>query len=116
MLPVGSAFPNITILAPFGKVRSLVWKVFDLFNPFTSNLDFSGTLYAPDPEMAEKLAKQLLWIAEKLLDCGGAEAAIQQWSSAPSLAELSLCATPRVQKSLVRLSGMLFRPFPGLPS
>ncbi len=66
--------------------------------------------------MAEKLAQELLWMAQKLLDCGATEEAVQQWSSVPTLAELSLCASPRVQKSLVRLSGIVFfsspAPFP----
>jgi hypothetical protein len=49
-----------------------------------------------DTDMAEKFAKELLWIAKKLLACGGMEEAVQQWSSAASLAELSLYASPKV--------------------
>lgn len=78
------------------------------FNPWTSTSDSKATIYprnVADADLPEKFAKELLWMAEKLLDCGGMEEAIHQWSTNPSLAELSLCASPRVQKSLVRLSG-----------
>ena len=105
-LPIGS---NIGFLAPLVRIPSLMTQVLYSVNPWTSSPDSKATIYprnVADADLPEKFAKELLWLAEKLLDCGGMEEAIQQWSTNPSLAELSLCASPRVQKSLVRLSGI----------
>eukprot|EP01018_Ginkgo_biloba_P025014 Gb_41373 [translate_table: standard] len=65
--------------------------------------------------MAEKLAKELMWIADKLAMCSAVEVAILQWSSASSLANLSISANPRVQGSLVRVSGITRFYFPFMP-
>ena len=55
---------------------------------------------------AEKLAAELLWLAQKLAACGFEEEAVQRWASASNLAWLSLLGEPRLQGSLVKVSGM----------
>uniref|UniRef100_A0A5B7AXP0 Uncharacterized protein n=1 Tax=Davidia involucrata TaxID=16924 RepID=A0A5B7AXP0_DAVIN len=57
---------------------------------------------------AEKLAAELLWLAQKLAACGSDEEAVCRWASASNLAWLALSAEPRLQGSLVKVSGMLF--------
>ncbi|XP_041015886.1 uncharacterized protein LOC121258442 [Juglans microcarpa x Juglans regia] len=57
---------------------------------------------------AEKLAAELLWLAQKLAACGCAEEAVRRWASAPNLAWLALWAEPRLQGSLVKISAFLF--------
>jgi hypothetical protein len=99
----------VTVSGPFGKLWSLFGSILSPFGiwslPRRPEAAHLGNL--ADTDMAEKFARELLWITEKLLVCGGMEDAVQQWSSASSLAEISLCASPKVQKSLVRLSGIL---------
>ena len=56
---------------------------------------------------AEKLAAELLWLAEKMAACGFVEEAIWSWASASRLAWLAVSAEPRLQCSLVKLSGTL---------
>ncbi|GMI74669.1 hypothetical protein like AT5G64230 [Hibiscus trionum] len=58
---------------------------------------------------AEKLAAEILWLAEKMVACGFGEEAIERWSSASNLASLSLLAEPRLQGSLVKVSAFLFK-------
>ncbi|XP_022744453.1 uncharacterized protein LOC111295280 [Durio zibethinus] len=58
---------------------------------------------------AEKLAAELLWLAQKLSACGFVEEAVDQWASASNLAWLSLSAEPRLQGSLVKVSAFLFK-------
>ncbi|KAL4323481.1 hypothetical protein GQ457_11G002220 [Hibiscus cannabinus] len=53
---------------------------------------------------AEKLAVELLWLAEKMVACGFGEEAVERWASASNLASLSLLAEPRLQGSLVKVS------------
>lgn len=55
---------------------------------------------------AEKLAAELLWLAQKLVACGFGEEAVERWASASNLASLSLLAEPRVQGSLLKVSSM----------
>lgn len=54
---------------------------------------------------AEKLAAELLWLAQKMTACGCAEEALRRWASAQRLAWLSLSAEPRLQGALVKVSG-----------
>lgn len=54
---------------------------------------------------AEKLAAELLWLAEKMASCGCGIEACQRWASAAQLGRLSLSAEPRLQGSLVRVAG-----------
>nr|GLL23841.1 uncharacterized protein LOC109167108 [Ipomoea trifida] len=56
---------------------------------------------------AEKLAAELLWLAQKMTACGCAEEALRRWSSAQHLAWLSLSAEPRLQGALVKVSAFL---------
>ncbi|KAL7598376.1 hypothetical protein Lser_V15G24365 [Lactuca serriola] len=58
---------------------------------------------------AEKLSAELLWLAEKLVACGSADEAVQQWASASKLACVALSAPQRLQGSLVKLSVYLFK-------
>ncbi|KAA8545612.1 hypothetical protein F0562_020396 [Nyssa sinensis] len=57
---------------------------------------------------AEKLAAELLWLAQKLAACGSEEA-VCMWASASNLAWLALSAEPRLQGSLVKISAFLFK-------
>lgn len=60
---------------------------------------------------AEKLAAELLWLAEKLAACGFVDDAVGKWASASNLACLALSAEPRLQISLVKISGMFLYNF-----
>ncbi|XP_024403883.1 uncharacterized protein [Physcomitrium patens] len=110
-LPGGAAVPSVIFSGPFAKLWSFFGQLLSPLGFFSSrsNLNESALQVANlvDADVAEKFAIELLWIAEKLLDCGGMEVAVQQWSSVSYLAELSLRASPKVQKSLVRLSTLL---------
>ncbi|ESR37098.1 hypothetical protein CICLE_v10028678mg [Citrus x clementina] len=53
---------------------------------------------------ADKLAAELLWLAEKLAACGYIDDAVGKWASASNLACLALSAEPRLQSSLVKIS------------
>jgi len=57
--------------------------------------------------LAEKLAQELLWVTNKLGMCSAIEEALLQWSTATHLAAFSISAHPRVQGSLVKISGRL---------
>ncbi|KAF5760234.1 putative BTB/POZ domain-containing protein [Helianthus annuus] len=58
---------------------------------------------------AEKLAAELLWLAQKLSACGSGDEAVRQWASASNLASVSLTTQLRLQGSLVKLSVYLFK-------
>lgn len=79
-------------------VRSFgVWKV--VMREGVNQSDGGGS--------AEKLAAELLWLAQKLAGCGFVEEAVRRWAAASNLAWLAVSAEPRLQGSLVKLSGML---------
>ena len=58
---------------------------------------------------AEKLAQELLWIMDKLRLCGAVDEALMQWSFASGLASFSLTSNPRVQGSIVKISGEIYQ-------
>lgn len=111
------------------ETSSWTWKLFRMIPlysqlmPSFENIWFSlanGFLLQPPPPLfpsqtqntnnnnsvlAEKLAQELLWITKKLQVCLAMEEAILQWSSATNLATLSISSNPRVQGSLVKISG-----------
>ncbi|KAM1317442.1 hypothetical protein ACFX13_002815 [Malus domestica] len=58
---------------------------------------------------AEKLAAEVLWLAEKLAACDSADEAVRRWAAALNLAWLSLSVEPRLQASLVKVSALLFK-------
>ncbi|KAL3843759.1 hypothetical protein ACJIZ3_001162 [Penstemon smallii] len=58
---------------------------------------------------AEKLAAELLWLAQKMEVCGCAEEAVWKWAEAANLASLALSAAPRLQGSLVKVSAFLMK-------
>ncbi|GMJ03458.1 hypothetical protein like AT5G64230 [Hibiscus trionum] len=58
---------------------------------------------------AEKLAAELLWLAQKLAACGFVDEAVERWASASNLASLSLMAEQRLQGSLIKVSAFLFK-------
>ncbi|XP_009615990.1 uncharacterized protein [Nicotiana tomentosiformis] len=58
---------------------------------------------------AEKLAAELLWLAQKMAVCGCVDEAVYMWASASQLAWLSLSAEAQLQGSLVKLSAFLFK-------
>lgn len=58
---------------------------------------------------AEKLAAELLWLAQKMEACGFVEEAVERWASASSTARRALSAEPRHQSSLVKISAFLFK-------
>ncbi|KAL3515531.1 hypothetical protein ACH5RR_022433 [Cinchona calisaya] len=57
---------------------------------------------------AEKLAAELLWLAQKMA-CVCADEAVNKWASASNLAWLSLKTEPRLQASIVKISAFLFK-------
>lgn len=58
---------------------------------------------------AEKLAAELLWLAQKMEASGSGEEAVCLWASASNLAWLALSAEARLQGSLVKVSAHLFK-------
>ncbi|KAL3617276.1 hypothetical protein CASFOL_038821 [Castilleja foliolosa] len=58
---------------------------------------------------AEKLAAELLWLAQKMAVCGCVEEAVCKWGAASNLAWLALSAEPRLQGSLVKVSAFLIK-------
>ncbi|KAL5993423.1 hypothetical protein ACLOJK_014348 [Asimina triloba] len=58
-----------------------------------------------DGVMAEKLAQELLWITSKMRLCSAVDEAVVQWSFASGLASLALTANPRVQGTIVKITG-----------
>ncbi|PIN21455.1 hypothetical protein CDL12_05845 [Handroanthus impetiginosus] len=58
---------------------------------------------------AEKVAAELLWLAQKMATSGCADEAVCKWASASNLALLSLSAEPRLQGSLVKVSAFLIK-------
>ncbi|KAI4296369.1 hypothetical protein L6164_036333 [Bauhinia variegata] len=57
----------------------------------------------------EKLAAELLWLAQKLTACGYGEDAVRRWATASNLGLLAFSAEPRVQGSLVKVAVLLFK-------
>ncbi|CAM0944082.1 unnamed protein product [Alopecurus aequalis] len=58
---------------------------------------------------AEKLAAELLWLAQKMAACGAAGEAAVQLGAAPRLGSRALVAEPTLQVALLRLAVFLFR-------
>lgn len=56
---------------------------------------------------SEKLAAELLWLAQKLAACGCGEEAVRRWAAASNLGWLALSAEPRLQGSLVKVAGTI---------
>uniref|UniRef100_A0A0D9VL72 Uncharacterized protein n=1 Tax=Leersia perrieri TaxID=77586 RepID=A0A0D9VL72_9ORYZ len=58
---------------------------------------------------AEKLAAELLWLGQKMADCGAAREAATQFGAASRLGCRALVAEPTLQVALLRLAVFLFR-------
>lgn len=58
---------------------------------------------------AEKLAAEILWLAQKMAASGCAAEAVCKWSASSNLAWLALTTEPRLQGSLVKVSGNKFK-------
>ncbi|KAK6156843.1 hypothetical protein DH2020_011091 [Rehmannia glutinosa] len=58
---------------------------------------------------AEKMAAELLWLAQKMAASGCVEEAVCKWASASNLAWLGLSAEPRLQGNLVKASAFLIK-------
>ncbi|KAF3541512.1 hypothetical protein F2Q69_00025424 [Brassica cretica] len=85
-------------------VRAAVRVVGDGFNSWggEETVDQSA-------ETAEKLAAELLWLAEKMAGYGFVDEAVEKWASASNLAWLALWSEPRLQCSMVQISALLFK-------
>ncbi|KAG0499593.1 hypothetical protein HPP92_004284 [Vanilla planifolia] len=59
--------------------------------------------------LAEKLAAEVLWLAQKMADCGSASEAAVRWAAASGLGRIALSADPRIQVALVRVSVFMFK-------
>ncbi|KAG2661670.1 uncharacterized protein LOC120642215 [Panicum virgatum] len=58
---------------------------------------------------AEKLAAELLWLGQKMAECGAAREAVAQFGDAARLGSRALVAEPALQVSLLRLAVFLFK-------
>ncbi|OEL28775.1 hypothetical protein BAE44_0010206 [Dichanthelium oligosanthes] len=58
---------------------------------------------------AEKLAAELLWLGQKMTECGAAREAVVQFGAAERLGSRALVAEPALQVSLLRLAVFLFK-------
>ncbi|CAN7004974.1 hypothetical protein Bca4012_053165 [Brassica carinata] len=85
-------------------VRAAVRAVGDGFNSWggEETVDQSA-------ETAEKLAAELLWLAEKMSVYGFVDEAVERWASASNLAWLAVWSEPRLQCSMVQISALLFK-------
>lgn len=54
---------------------------------------------------AEKLAAELLWLGQKMAECGAAREAAAQFGAASRLGSRALVAEPTLQVALLRLAG-----------
>ncbi|CAK9322122.1 unnamed protein product [Citrullus colocynthis] len=57
----------------------------------------------------EKLAAEVLWLAQKMASCGCRNEACRRWASAAQLGRLSLSAEPRLQAALVKVAAFLLK-------
>ncbi|KAL0546684.1 hypothetical protein IC582_016596 [Cucumis melo] len=57
----------------------------------------------------EKLAAEMLWLAQKMASCGYWNEVCGRWASAAQWGRLSLSAEPRLQASLVKVAVFLFK-------
>jgi hypothetical protein len=87
------------------RLSRVVRLVRSLGNARRSRVGSGGGEMSRSESSAEKLAAELLWLAQKLSACGGAEEALKRWAGASSLARLALWAEPRLQGFLVKISG-----------
>ncbi|KAJ8546536.1 hypothetical protein K7X08_032610 [Anisodus acutangulus] len=53
---------------------------------------------------AEKHAQELLWITNKMVECGAVDEALVQWSLSSGLSSISLSTNPRVQGFIVKIT------------
>nr|XP_010939663.1 uncharacterized protein LOC105058425 [Elaeis guineensis] len=60
-------------------------------------------------ESAEKLAAEVLWLAQKMAQSGAAAEAVARWGAAARLGRLALSAEVRLQVAFVRVSVFLFK-------
>lgn len=58
---------------------------------------------------AEKLAAEILWLAQKMAASGCAAEAVCKWAASSNLAWLALATEPRLQGSLVKVSAFLIK-------
>ncbi|XP_073126745.1 uncharacterized protein [Henckelia pumila] len=58
---------------------------------------------------AEKLAAEILWLAQKMAASGCAAEAVCKWAASSNLACLALTTEPRLQGSLVKVSALLIK-------
>ncbi|KAK3185048.1 hypothetical protein Dsin_032334 [Dipteronia sinensis] len=70
--------------------------------------DQQDAMNRPCKRSAQKVAAELLWLAQKMSACGFGGEAVRKWASASNLAWLALSAEPRLQGSLVKISTFLF--------
>jgi hypothetical protein len=87
------------------RLSRVVRLVRSLGNARRSRVGSGGGEMSRSESSAEKLAAELLWLAQKLSACGGAEEALKRWAGASNLARLALWAEPRLQGFLVKISG-----------
>ncbi|XP_075520757.1 uncharacterized protein LOC142554033 [Primulina tabacum] len=58
---------------------------------------------------AEKLAAEILWLAQKMAASGCADEAVRKWAASTNLAWLALTTEPRLQGSLVKVAAFLIK-------
>ena len=75
-------------------------------DPTTGQLELHVRgMAGPACEDVAKLAAELLWLAEKMSVYGFVDEAVERWASASNLAWLALWSEPRLQCSMVQISG-----------
>lgn len=63
----------------------------------------------PSRSSAEKLAAEILWLAQKMAASGCAAEAVCKWAASSNLAWLALTTEPRLQGSLLKVSAFLIK-------
>lgn len=76
---------------------------------FADVMWMKGVSSSGSKSSAEKLAAELLWLAQTMAACGLAQEAVRRWASASNLARLSIAAEPRLQASLLKISALLLK-------
>lgn len=57
---------------------------------------------------AEKMEAEMIWLAQKMAECGVVEEAVRLWGEAAGLARVALAAEPQIQVAFVRVSGEFY--------
>ncbi|XP_051131512.1 uncharacterized protein LOC127251718 [Andrographis paniculata] len=95
-------------------MASLLFKGIGYFGRAAWRYAVNGVESETSGSSAEKMAAEVLWLAQKMAASGCAEEAVYKWASASNLASVALSAEPRLQGSLVKATAFLIKETKGI--